>query len=49
MLVYFEDTGNVVSAIEREKQIKKWNRKWKIELIEKFNSDWKDLSESWVN
>jgi putative endonuclease len=49
MLVYFEDTGNVVSAIEREKQIKKWNRKWKIELIEKFNSDWKDLSESWGN
>ncbi len=31
------------SAIKREKQLKKWNRAWKIELIEKFNSSWRDL------
>ena len=42
-LVYFEETENVNSAIEREKQIKKWNRKWKIEIIEKENPEWKDL------
>jgi len=33
----------VASAIQREKQIKKWNRAWKIELIERVNQDWKDL------
>jgi putative endonuclease len=33
------------SAINREKQIKKWNRAWKLELIEKQNSDWRDLWE----
>jgi len=34
------------SAITREKQIKKWNGKWKLELIEKNNPEWKDLYES---
>jgi len=34
---------NVASAIQREKQLKKWNRAWKIELIERVNQDWKDL------
>ena len=43
ILVYFEQTDNVISAIEREKQLKNWKRKWKIELIEKDNSTWKDL------
>jgi putative endonuclease len=43
MLVYYERFGNIDSAIVREKRIKKWNRKWKIELIEKFNPDWRDL------
>jgi putative endonuclease len=33
------------SAIVREKQIKKWNRAWKIELIEKENPEWRDLSD----
>ncbi len=42
-LVYFEQTENSLSAISREKQLKKWNRRWKIELIEKMNPEWKDL------
>lgn len=42
-LIYYEETGDVSAAIEREKQLKKWNRKWKIELIEKTNPVWKDL------
>ena len=44
-LVYYELHENMVSAITREKQIKKWNRAWKLELIEKQNSDWRDLWE----
>ena len=43
MLVYFEQTESVESAIIREKQLKKWNRKWKLALIEKENPDWIDL------
>jgi putative endonuclease len=42
-LVYFETTESVESAITREKQLKKWNRAWKISLIEKNNPDWTDL------
>lgn len=42
-LVYYEETTDVKSAIEREKQLKKWKRQWKIELIEKHNSQWKNL------
>jgi len=42
-LVYFEETDSIFSAIEREKQLKKWNRKWKIELIESMNPEWNDL------
>jgi putative endonuclease len=42
-LVYFEQSGDIFAAIEREKQLKKWNRKWKLRLIEEENSDWKDL------
>lgn len=45
-LVYFEETPDVKSAILREKQMKKWNREWKIRLIEESNPDWKDLSDS---
>ena len=44
-LVYFEQTENVNSALLREKQLKKWKREWKIELIEKDNPQWKDLYE----
>jgi len=46
-LVYYEQTENIESAISREKAIKKWNRDWKIKLIEKDNPTWKDLSEEW--
>lgn len=42
-LVYFESHENMLSAIQREKQIKKWRRNWKIELIEKQNPLWLDL------
>ena len=42
-LVYYEDTPYLHAAATREKQLKKWNRKWKLELIEKFNPEWRDL------
>lgn len=42
-LVYYETTNDINSALQREKQLKKWNRKWKLELIEKNNPVWKDL------
>jgi len=42
-LVYFEQTDDAMSAIVREKRLKKWNRKWKLALIEKGNPDWRDL------
>jgi len=45
-LVYFELHEDMVSAITREKQIKKWNRQWKMELIEVQNPEWKDLYET---
>jgi len=42
-LVYFEMHDDMEQAILREKRIKKWNRDWKIELIEKQNPEWTDL------
>ncbi|WP_370315287.1 GIY-YIG nuclease family protein [Thalassolituus sp.] len=42
-LVYFEQTSDIESAIAREKQLKKWRRQWKIDLIEGRNPDWVDL------
>ena len=42
-LVYYEIHNNPESAIQREKQLKKWNRLWKINLIEKKNPKWNDL------
>ena len=42
-LVYYERSNNISSAIEREKQLKRWHRDWKINLIESFNPDWNDL------
>jgi putative endonuclease len=47
-LVYYEETGDITSAIQREKQLKKWNRSWKEKLINEFNPEWKDLSEEWL-
>ena len=43
-LVYYESTNSIESAINREKQFKKWNRKWKLKLIEEKNPMWLDLS-----
>jgi putative endonuclease len=42
-LVYYELHGDMVSAITREKQMKNWNRAWKLQLIESQNPNWKDL------
>ncbi len=44
-LVYFEETTSIEEAIYREKQLKHWNRAWKIELIENNNPEWKDLTD----
>ena len=46
-LVYFEETSDIESAIQREKNLKKWNRQWKDELIKKTNPEYKDLSTEW--
>ncbi|MBA3647629.1 MAG: GIY-YIG nuclease family protein [Chitinophagales bacterium] len=45
-LVYYETYGRIEDAIAREKQLKKWNRAWKDELISKMNPVWKDLFEN---
>jgi putative endonuclease len=42
-LVYYETTPDIESAIKREKNLKAWQRKWKLRLIEEFNNDWEDL------
>ncbi len=46
-LVYFEQTEDVISAISREKQLKKWRREKKNALVNSVNPDWKDLSDKW--
>ena len=45
MLVYYETTSDIYSALKREKQLKNWHRQWKINLIESVNPEWRDLSE----
>ncbi|MFA4994849.1 MAG: GIY-YIG nuclease family protein [Bdellovibrionales bacterium] len=45
-LVYCEEYPTATEAIQREKQIKKWNREWKIHRIKQLNPTWKDLSET---
>lgn len=45
LLVYFEAYKDIQEAIRREKRLKRWNRKWKLDLIEEFNPDWNDLYE----
>jgi len=42
-LVWYEVHSDIVEAITREKQLKKWNRAWKISLIERANPEWRDL------
>jgi len=45
LLVWFEEHPTMEAAITREKRIKKWNRSWKLELIEASNPEWRDLAE----
>ncbi len=42
-LIYFEEYSDVLSAIQREKNLKKWKRTWKLELVKKENPDLKEL------
>jgi len=44
-LVWFEQHATMEQAILREKRIKKWNRPWKLNLLEQANPDWRDLAE----
>lgn len=48
-LVYFETFQYVNDAIKREKNMKKWKRQWKINLIEEENPRWNDLAKEWPN
>jgi putative endonuclease len=48
-LVYFEETTEINEAINREKEIKRWRRSRKIDLIKSMNSEWKDLSDGWFD
>ena len=49
MLVWYEDYERIDEAITREKMLKRWRRAWKIELIEAFNPDWRDLYATLAN
>jgi putative endonuclease len=49
LLVYYEIHEDPSSAIKREKQIKRWRREWKINLIEKDNPHWSDLYDNLMN
>ena len=44
-LVYWEQSENIESALQREKQLKIWKRQWKLALIEEHNANWQDLYE----
>ena len=48
-LVWFEIYDDPISAISREKELKKWKRSWKVQLIEKDNPEWNDLYDSICN
>ncbi len=48
LLVYFEEYADINNAIAREKQLKNWQRKWKLELIKKQNPDLADLAKDWI-
>jgi len=43
LLVWYEQYPSMLSAIKREKQMKEWKRKWKLEVIERMNPTWEDL------
>lgn len=49
MLVWYEIHSTMEAAINREKRLKTWSRKWKLNLIEKMNPEWKDLYESIIS
>jgi putative endonuclease len=48
-LVYYELHDSMEQAITREKQMKKWNRKWKVNLISSVNPEWRDLYDTIVD
>ena len=48
-LLYYEETDEIVAAIHRENQLKKWKRAWKIALIEESNPNWIDLAGEWFS
>ncbi len=48
-LLYFEETGDITVAIAREKKLKKWRRKWKLDLIRKDNEKMLDLAGGWYD
>lgn len=48
-LVYFEGTEDLEAALNREKQLKRWHRNWKMDLISEVNPDLKDLSDCLMN
>ena len=48
-LLYFERIGDPASAINREKQIKRWRREKKVTLIDSLNPEWNDLSQDWYD
>lgn len=43
LLVYYQEHADIVSAIQREKNIKHWPRAWKVALVQKMNPEWRDL------
>ncbi|WP_420474564.1 GIY-YIG nuclease family protein [Noviherbaspirillum sp. ST9] len=47
-LVWYEMHADAIAAITREKQIKKWNREWKINLIQRENPQWRDLYDAFT-
>ncbi|WP_366658254.1 GIY-YIG nuclease family protein [Fodinicurvata sp. EGI_FJ10296] len=46
-LVYIECHASMIAALRRERQIKKWRRQWKVELIESLNPDWREIDQDW--
>jgi putative endonuclease len=48
-LVWYENHDNMADAIQRETSIKRWNRDWKLALIERENPEWRDLSDGWFD
>jgi putative endonuclease len=45
MLVYFEEYSSLADARARERSLKRWRRAWKLQLVDEFNPEWRDLAE----